>query len=357
MSSRSTEITWEGDRHFEWKMPITFGPAEFDRLLKKFIAKVPEVAPEKFNLGVGRWTPYAKERFLSLLPVGLDFHILVVRRKKPRLQMRRPFTPADCPYLFLEMYVRSGDLPVSTMVELFRIGCIEGRPIDAQIDQYSAAERAYQENVLGIDNGVPLGFNAWDGICQLPWLFCFGAIWIKHFGLKRILSCPAYRVEHLAEDQVMIQLVEDYQLAEKDWPRFQAARLAAQEHLGRDSFYTEWNAVEGRRDPTFGGRGGVRSKRIPPEIWLHPRNPSGPATDHFYRRRPDGAATTIQTMQEVVDEPKRFVIIENMKNGRVKSRDLHDLRLNEIINLDRVWEEYWIPRFLDVGIKVEQRDS
>jgi len=64
------------------------------------------------------------------------------------------------------------------------------------------------------------------GLPRLFWATILGPMLVDRFGRERVLATPARRIGEPAEDTIVIQLAED-----------DAAREAAERHLGEDAFY------------------------------------------------------------------------------------------------------------------------
>lgn len=72
---------------------------------------------------------------------------------------------------------------------------------------------------------------------SLPWAIVFGDAYVRMFGMERLLSVPAFKVEKLSESAVYIQLTPKLSDLETDYPSFEIMRLRAQRHLGQEAFF------------------------------------------------------------------------------------------------------------------------
>jgi len=79
------------------------------------------------------------------------------------------------------------------------------------------------------------------------WLQVFGPPYVDLIGKERMLSCPGFRVEEVAENKVLIQLTENITDVEEHFGAFQELREAVKQHLGRDLFFD----VEKGRKATY----------------------------------------------------------------------------------------------------------
>jgi len=71
----------------------------------------------------------------------------------------------------------------------------------------------------------------------LPWATVFGDAYVRMFGMERLLSAPAFKVEKLSDSAVYIQLTENLSDLETDYAGFHANRLKVQAHLGNEAFF------------------------------------------------------------------------------------------------------------------------
>jgi len=72
---------------------------------------------------------------------------------------------------------------------------------------------------------------------NLPWATVFGEAYVRMFGMERLLSAPAFKVEKLSDSAVYIQLTENLSDLETDYAGFHANRLKVQAHLGNEAFF------------------------------------------------------------------------------------------------------------------------
>lgn len=73
----------------------------------------------------------------------------------------------------------------------------------------------------------------------LPWGVVFGEAYVRLFGLDKLLTAPAYKVEKLSDTAVYLQLSEKLTDLETDYESVHAVRLQVQAHLGERAFFDE----------------------------------------------------------------------------------------------------------------------
>jgi hypothetical protein len=72
---------------------------------------------------------------------------------------------------------------------------------------------------------------------NLPWATVFGDAYVRMFGMERLLSAPAFKVEKLSDSAVYIQLSPNLSEFELDYASVHASRLKVQAHLGTEAFF------------------------------------------------------------------------------------------------------------------------
>lgn len=69
------------------------------------------------------------------------------------------------------------------------------------------------------------------------WVTIFGDAYVRLFGMKKLLSVPAYKVEKLNDETVFIQLTENVHDVIDDFAEMQRIRQAVKDHLDPDAFF------------------------------------------------------------------------------------------------------------------------
>jgi hypothetical protein len=297
-----------------------FKPENFAAWISEVSASYPQIAPTQMRLWPDRW------RRLDLEQVRSAHGAVDVRRSKsPHVLFHKMIETGREGGISLEDY--SLTLTSAQVVDLFRSTCLRFRPREASASIESEADSRYAREVLRLWSGH---IKFLPAPAALPWLFCVGSVWIEHFGgIERVMSCPAYHVERLDQNLVMIQLVEDMRIVVDDWPKFQAARKAAQNHLGDDWFYSEW---DGRTDK-IGSPIPVEAKKKSPVIFPHQNHKAPPPISSF---------------DEVISNPGRFKIVL-FKGSKV----LLDQERRELLSLAVTNAKHWMKRFEEAGVVTE----
>lgn len=140
----------------------------------------------------------------------------------------------------------------------------------------------------------------------LPWAVVFGEAYVRMFGLDRLLSAPAYKIEKLSDDAVYLQLSPNLTDLQTDYEAVHAVREKVQEHLGREAFFDASRA--------YPLRAGAGIGELPTDQWIkaiEEFRPPEPGTNGFrvpeFRLIPDGLPlTTTQIVTQVAEFSKKY---------------------------------------------------
>lgn len=76
------------------------------------------------------------------------------------------------------------------------------------------------------------------------WSQIFGPAYVRLFGLERLLTAPAYRVEQLGDEVVYLQLSESLFDVHERYAEVDAVRQRVKEHLGDNIFFNSKNGKD-----------------------------------------------------------------------------------------------------------------
>ena len=85
----------------------------------------------------------------------------------------------------------------------------------------------------------------------VPWLACYGRPYIEMFGVDRLVTCPAFRIDRISESSVIVQSSETLVNAQSSNAEFQRIQSDIIDHLGRDAFFDPSNPNQTQRTPVF----------------------------------------------------------------------------------------------------------
>jgi hypothetical protein len=107
---------------------------------------------------------------------------------------------------------------------------------DEYQEKYATIQNRYGAPTLGgFSSLVTHTFRHW--LPDLYWGTVFGSAYVKMFGLEKLLSAPAYKVEKLSEECVYLQLSPSLNDLYDDFDSVQKVREAVKKHLGNDAFF------------------------------------------------------------------------------------------------------------------------
>lgn len=79
---------------------------------------------------------------------------------------------------------------------------------------------------------------------DIYWVTVFGDAYVRLFGMEKLLTTPAYKVEKLNDETVFIQLTENLTDSVENFAEFQKIRKAVKDYLDPDAFYQKEKAYE-----------------------------------------------------------------------------------------------------------------
>ena len=87
---------------------------------------------------------------------------------------------------------------------------------------------------------------------DILWAQIFGPAYVKLFGLEKLMSAPAYRVEQLCPETVYIQLTESLFDMHERYAEVDAVRDRVKNHLNENIFFRSGNSADHvYKIPTF----------------------------------------------------------------------------------------------------------
>lgn len=172
----------------------------------------------------------------------------------------------------------------------------------------SIRDMEYSFNIAGSNGGSEFVIGSlrhW--LPALPWAVVFGKAYVRMFGLERLLSAPAYKVEKLSDDAVYLQLSANLTDLQTDYDAVHVVREKVQAHLGREAFFDVSRA--------YPLRGGAGIGELPMDQWikaLEKFRPPEPGTNGFrvpeFKLIPDGLPLTApaQIVTQVAEFSEKY---------------------------------------------------
>lgn len=227
-------------------------PAKFLNFLKFYETELPQLKPTVFN-----WTdpvnkPWDLSHYENHLPpdrFGNADNIYWRRRYKPqadgyfKVGRRKRYNVCDELHSGASFVAELNSLDISSVLDYIKKCSIAFDGDIAQVHWVVEQEKPirnleYNFEMAGANGGSEFGTNGlrhW--LPALPWATVFGDAYVRMFGMERLLSAPAFKVEKLSDSAVYIQLTPNLNNLEVDYESFHATRLRVQAHLGNEAFF------------------------------------------------------------------------------------------------------------------------
>lgn len=227
-------------------------PAALFEAMAFFEEALPQIKPSVFN-----WTdpvnkPWDLSKLESYIPDDRAGEADTIYWRKKRTPKASGYFTVASPvnaapqkrwHGDVSFVVELANLDVAAVVSYIKAATLKFDGDIAQVHWVSPKEKPdreteYSFDMAGANGGSEFGTNSlhhW--LPALPWAVVFGDAYVRMFGMERLLSAPAYKVEKLSDDAVYIQLSQNLTDLQTDYEAVHAARERVQEHLGRDAFF------------------------------------------------------------------------------------------------------------------------
>jgi hypothetical protein len=231
---------------------IMLRPAKFLEFLHFYEASLPQLKPSVFN-----WTdpvnkPWNLSHYENYLPpdrFGDADNIYWRKRSAPKatgyFEVGRKRKTGVCDELHsgVSFIVELNRLDIFSVTDYVKSCCVRFDGDIAQIHWVTPQEKPMRRAEIDFDvQGANAGsefvissLRHW--LPALPWAVVFGDAYVRMFGMERLLSSPAFKVEQLSDSAVYIQLTPNLSDLEADYASFHATRLQVQAHLGSEAFF------------------------------------------------------------------------------------------------------------------------
>jgi hypothetical protein len=231
---------------------ILLPPAKFLEFLQFYETNLPQLKPSVFN-----WTdPVNKlwdlshyENYLPPDRFGDADNIYWRRRKKPCAEgcflvgNRSKNSILSASHSEMSLVAELCDLDVNCSLEYIKKCSIQFDADIAQVHWVTPQEETLRDeeckfDMQGANAGSEFVFPSLQHwLPALSWATVFGDAYVRMFGMERLLSAPAFKVERLNDSVVYIQLTPNLSDLETDYASFHAVRLQVQAHLGNEAFF------------------------------------------------------------------------------------------------------------------------
>lgn len=231
---------------------ILLRPAKFLEFLQFYEANLPQLKPSVFN-----WTdpvnkPWDLSHYENYLPpdrFGNADNIYWRRRKTPHAtgyfhvgnQSKNGIRRAS--HSEISLVAELSDLDINSSIEYIKKCSVQFDADIAQVHWVTPQEKSLRNEECSFDmQGANAGsefvfpsLQHW--LPALPWATVFGDAYVRMFGMERLLSAPAFKVEQLSNSAVYLQLTPCLSDLEGAYEEFHAIRMRVQAHLGNEAFF------------------------------------------------------------------------------------------------------------------------
>lgn len=228
-----------------WLRPAMNDIDSFMALVEHFIETLPDYAPERWNLVEPINKPFDLATIRELMPrPGYNYDFLWKRVSKPKgwgWFYKRKITPrytshaAHLMHLDVRRHEVEG-LPCYLKSASSRFGVDYGF-CDTMVEQYIE----WNSLTSGVYGCFSSNLTRW--LPDLRWAQVFGPPYVRLFGLERLLSSPAYKVEQIGPEAVYLQLSESLFDMHEQYEAVDAERQKVKAHLDDNIFFDPKKSV------------------------------------------------------------------------------------------------------------------
>jgi hypothetical protein len=230
---------------------IRFRPAFDDRdsftaLVEHFIENLPEYVPDRWNIVEPFNKPFDLAEIMQLMPLpGYNYDFLWKRVAKPKGWghfCKRKVTPRYTSHAEHSLFLKFGRNDVADLTGYLR-SCasqfgVEYAFCDSMVESY----RMFSREACSGDSFY-CGFPLQRWLPDLRWAQVFGPAYVRLFGLEKLLSAPAYKVEQLGPETVYLQLSESLFDMHDHYEAVDAERQKVKAHLDDNIFFDPKKSV------------------------------------------------------------------------------------------------------------------
>jgi hypothetical protein len=231
---------------------IMLQPTSFLEFLEFYETHLPQLKPSVFN-----WTdpvnkPWDLSHYENYLPqdrFGDADNIYWRRRSKPnadgyfKVGRRKKEGAYDELHSGVSFVAELKGLDVVSALNYIKKCSVQFNGDIAQVHWVTPQEKPLRNKectfeMQGANGGSEfgtIGLRHW--LPALSWSTVFGDGYVRMFGMERLLSAPAFKVEQLSESAVFLQLTPSLSDLEDDYEGFHFTRLRVQAHLGDEAFF------------------------------------------------------------------------------------------------------------------------
>jgi hypothetical protein len=329
--------------HLDIESPMSLlNPADLRKAVTQFCTELHECLPTKW----GFWEPldhnFDPTRPMDWTPVGGPpmpaGPIFFDRMSKPKasytVSPKKKITIGDT-HGSISCYTYLGDVEQQKLIHYLRIASMTFRADFAYLNKLpNIGEIDPSKNPSYFITSFPITTH--DLRKYLPevlWVTIFGAPYVKLFGLERLLSAPAFKVEQMGPEMVYVQLTERLDDAVNDFAKLQAAR---------DAFKAHFKSMNIFFDPAFPADHQYATPIFHLDDSPDLRYANLPKPDHLLaemeKRLSSGLIVTSEDLSEVTSKINRVIEHELYYTTELPAHEIpHSERLIELLEKIRLY--------------------
>lgn len=337
--------------NFDFDTNRILNQEEYYAFVQMMCRGFPELVPEKYNYYEPIKLVFDRLQFSSK-DVGNGTTFLWKRKKPALLGQRSVGVPRD-PYDSTSIHIEQKVVNTDRMLLFLKDAAASLSTVAAFFQVFNE-----QEALRSKDHWLLIGYNpakahaAWlcplwklkRGLPDLTWATVLGPPFVDHLGRDRILSSPAYKVEPVGKERILIQLAATAEEMDRDWDAYNARREAVIDHLGRENF----QRLRRPGDPPpvdHIHEHVIPAERVPKEFEKD--------RDAYLAKKPTPAA--IESFDDIFADLDRFVIVERTDENGIFIQWVVDNSRHEALSFaDETMRQDLIRRLKSAGIKVNQ---
>lgn len=211
----------------------------FMALVEHFIETLPEYAPERWNIVEPINKPFDLAVLRELMPLpGYNYDFLWKRISKPKgwgWLFKRKVTSRYASHAGHSLNLKTERGGIESLTNYLRATSVRFGVDYAFCDSMTEEYIEWNSMTSGVHGLFSTGLNRW--LPDLRWAQVFGPPYVRLFGLEKLLSAPAYKVEQLGPETVYLQLSESLFDMHDHYEAVDAERQKVKAHLDDNIFF------------------------------------------------------------------------------------------------------------------------
>jgi len=217
----------------------------FMALVTHFVEMLPEYAPEYWNLVEPINKPFDLAELRELMPLpGYNYDFLWKRKSKPKgwgRFFKSKVTSRCTSHAGHSLNLKAERNSIEKLTNYLRSTStrfgVEYAFCDSMVTEYIE----WNSMTSGVHGLFSTGLTRW--LPDLRWAQVFGPAYVRLFGLEKLLSTPAYKIEQLGPETVYLQLSESIFDLHENYDAVDTERQKIKAHLDDNIFFDPKKSV------------------------------------------------------------------------------------------------------------------